>query len=115
MLELGKKLFSLPCSLKDKWYSGSETTVLQCRDHGKQLRLSNARSLEIYCPFQVFPRPFAAGLEIFTVTYEFILTVEDRGELNPPGPLYIFRNTSKFAWEAAAEPGPEPWLPSAAL
>lgn len=67
--------------------------------------------MEIYCPFQVFPRPFAAGLEIFTVTYEFILTAEDTGELYPPGPLYIFRNPSKLAQEAAAEPRPMLWLP----
>lgn len=87
--------------------------VLQCRDHGKQLRLSNAHSLEIYCPFQVFPGPLQQ--EIFIVAYEFILTVEDKGELYPPGPLYIFRNMSKFAWEAAAEPGRKPWLPSTVL
>jgi len=49
----------------------------------------------------------------YSVTYEFILTAEDRGELYPPGPLYIFRNMFKFAWEAAAVPGP--WLPSTAL
>lgn len=110
-LELRKKLFSSLCSLKDKWKSDSKPTALQCRDHGNQLRLSGARSLEIYCPFQVFPRAFAAGLEIFTVAYEFILTAEDMGELHPPGPLYVFRNPSELAQEAAAEPRPTLWLP----
>lgn len=61
-----------------------------------------------------FQSPSRQGWK-FSVAYEFILTAEDRGELYPPGPLYIFRNMSKFAWEVAAGPGPKPWLPSTAL
>lgn len=54
-------------------------------------------------------------MEIFTVTYEFILTVEDRGELYPTGPFYIHRSYSEFAQEAAAEVEPKPWLNSTVL
>lgn len=54
-------------------------------------------------------------MEIFTVTYEFILTVEDRGELYPTGPLYIYIEISEFAQEAAAEAEPKPWLDSTVL
>lgn len=54
-------------------------------------------------------------MEIFTVTYEFILTVEDRAELYPTGPLYINRNKPEFAQEAAAEAEPKPWPDSTVL
>lgn len=51
-------------------------------------------------------------MEIFTVTYEFILTIEDRGELYPTGPFYRYRSKSEFAQEAAAEAEPKPRLDS---
>lgn len=54
-------------------------------------------------------------MEIFTVTYEFILRVEDRGELYPTGPLYKYRNKSEFAQEVATEAEPKPWLDSTVL
>lgn len=61
-----------------------------------------------------FHGPLQQGWK-FSVTYEFILTVEDRGKLYPTGSLYIYRNKSEFAQEAAAEAEPKTWLDSTVL
>lgn len=63
-----------------------------------------------------FHGPLQQGWK-FSVTYEFILTVEDRGKLYPTGPLYIYiyRTKPEFAQEAAAETEPKTWLDSTVL
>lgn len=61
-----------------------------------------------------FHGPLQQGWK-FSVTYEFILTVEGRGKLYPTGPLYLCRNKFEFAQEAAAEAEPKTWLDSTVL